>query len=136
MATNIKNKAAKIAETKDKRPRATAKYVRMSADKARIVLDVIRGMDYTNASAVLKNTPKAASPIILKVLESAAANAENNMNMSKRDLFVAVAFADVGPTLKRFAARAKGSGARILKRTCHITLVLDDIANKKVEEVQ
>ncbi len=126
MATRMKEKAAKRQENADKRPYATAKYIRISPFKVRIVLDVIRGMSYTDAVATLKNTSKSASPAILKVLNSAAANAENNLNMAKSDLFVAEAFADQGPVLKRIQPRAKGRAYRILKRTCHITVVLDE----------
>jgi large subunit ribosomal protein L22 len=75
--------------------------------------------------AILQNTSKSASAVLLKVLNSAAANAENNMNLSKSDLFVAEAYANQGPTLKRIMPRAKGRAYRILKRTSHITVVLD-----------
>jgi large subunit ribosomal protein L22 len=90
----------------------------------RIVLDIIRGLSYTEAAAVLKNTNKSAAPVVLKVLNSAAANAEYK-NISKSDLFVAEAFADQGPTLKRIMPRAKGRAYRILKRTSHITVIMD-----------
>jgi len=127
MATRMKEKAAKRQETADKRPYATAKYIRISPFKVRIVLDVIRGMGYEDAVATLKNTPKSASMPILKVLNSAAANAENNMGLAKSDLFVAECFADQGPTLKRIQPRAKGRAYRILKRTSHITVILDEV---------
>lgn len=125
MAKNLREKTAKIAENKDRRPTATAKHVRISPYKVRIVLDVIRGKGYKEALAILENTPKAASDPIRKVLMSAAANAENNLGLSKDNLFVAECFADQGPTLKRVMPRAQGRAFRILKRTSHITVVLD-----------
>ncbi|MCL2176491.1 MAG: 50S ribosomal protein L22 [Firmicutes bacterium] len=125
MATRSKEKAAKRKENKDKRPRAHARYIRISPSKVRIVIDLIRGKEYYEALAILENTPKAASPIVKKVLNSAAANAENNLNLSKDGLFVAEIFADSGPTYKRFRPRARGRAHRILKRTCHITVILE-----------
>jgi len=124
MATRIQSKSKARQESADKRPRATAKYIRISPYKVRIVLDIIRGLSYTEAAAVLKNTNKSAAPVVLKVLNSAAANAEFK-NISKSDLFVAEAFADQGPTLKRIMPRAKGRAYRILKRTSHITVIMD-----------
>lgn len=114
-------------ENADKRPRAVAKYIRISPYKVRTVLDIIRGKKYIEAVAILENTPKSASPVILKVVNSAAANAENNLNLSKSDLFVAECFADQGPILKRIQPRAKGRAYRIDKRTSHITVVLDTV---------
>ena len=124
MATRIQSKSKARKENADQRPRATAKYIRISPFKVRIVLDIIRGLSYTEAAAVLKNTNKSAAPVVLKVLNSAAANAEYK-NISKSDLFVAEAFADQGPTLKRIMPRAKGRAYRILKRTSHITVIMD-----------
>jgi len=128
MATRMKDKSAARIENADKRPKATAKYIRISPYKVRIVLDIIRGKNYTEAAAILKNTNKSAAPVVLKVLDSAAANAEYK-NISKSDLFVAEAFADQGPTLKRIMPRAKGRAYRILKRTSHITVILDSANN-------
>ena len=125
MAKNLREKTAKIAESKDRRPTADAKHIRISPYKVRIVLNIIRGKGYREALAILENTPKAASETIKKVLMSAAANAENNLGMSKDNLFVAECFADQGPTLKRVMPRAQGRAFRILKRTSHITVVLD-----------
>lgn len=125
MAKNLREKTAKIAENKDRRPKAVARHVRISPYKVRIVLDIIRGKGYREAVAILENTPKAASEPIKKVLMSAAANAENNLGMSKDNLYVAACFADQGPTLKRVMPRAQGRAFRILKRTSHITVVLD-----------
>ena len=125
MAKNLREKTAKIAENKDRRPKAVARYVRISPYKVRIVLDIIRGKGYREAVAILENTPKAASEPVKKVLMSAAANAENNQGLSKDNLYVAACFADQGPTLKRVMPRAQGRAFRILKRTSHITVVLD-----------
>ena len=125
MAKNLREKTAKIAEKKDRRPKAVAKHVRISPYKVRIVLDIIRGKGYREAVAILENTPKAASEPVKKVLMSAAANAENNLGYSKDNLYVAACFADQGPTLKRVMPRAQGRAFRILKRTSHITVVLD-----------
>lgn len=125
MAKNLREKTARIAENKDRRPRAVAKHVRISPYKVRIVLDIIRGKNYRDAVAILENTPKSASEPIRKVLMSAAANAENNLGMSKENLFVAACYADQGPTLKRIMPRAQGRAFRILKRTSHIAVVLD-----------
>ena len=125
MAKNMKEKAARIAENKDRRPMAVAKYVRISPYKVRIVLDSIRGKGYREALAILENTPKSASDPIKKVLMSAAANAEHNLGLTKDNLFVAECYADQGPTLKRVMPRAQGRAFRILKRTSHITVVLD-----------
>ena len=125
MAKNMREKTARIAENKDRRPRAIAKHVRISPYKVRAVLDVIRGKNYTEAKAILENTPKSSCEPIKKVLMSAAANAENNLGMSKDNLYVAEAYADQGPTLKRVMPRAQGRAFRILKRTSHITIVLD-----------
>ena len=125
MAKNLREKTAKIAENKDRRPKAVAKHVRISPYKVRIVLDIIRGKGYREAVAILENTPKAASEPVKKVLMSAAANAENNLGLSKENLYIAAAYADQGPTLKRVMPRAQGRAFRILKRTSHITIVLD-----------
>ena len=125
MAKRIREKAAARQESADKRPRVVAKYVRISPDKVRVVLDVIRGAGYTEAVAILKSTRKAACEPLLKVLNSAAANAENNLNMSKGELYVAECYANAGPILKRVMPRAKGSASRINKRTSHITVILD-----------
>ncbi len=125
MAKNLREKTARIAENKDKRPYAVAKHVRISPYKVRIVLDIIRGKGYREAVAILENTPKSASDPVRKVLMSAAANAENNLGMSKDNLFVAECYADQGPTLKRVQPVSKGRAYRILKRTSHITVVLD-----------
>ena len=125
MAKNMRLKKERIEATKDRRPRASAKYVRISPFKVRIVLDIIRGKGLREAVAILENTPKSACEPVRKVLLSAAANAENNLGMSRDNLFVAKCYADQGPTLKRVMPRAQGRACRILKRTSHITIVLD-----------
>ena len=125
MAKNMKLKTQRIEENKDKRPRAVAKYIRISPYKVRVVLDIIRGKSVDEAKAILENVSKAGAEPIKKVLMSAAANAEHNLNMNSHDLFVAECYADQGPTLKRMQPMSKGRGYRILKRTSHITVVLD-----------
>ncbi len=125
MATRIKEKAAARRENADKRPTATAKFIRISPGKVCIVLDIIRGKSYSDALAILQHTSKSASEVLIKVLNSAAANAEHNLNLSRSDLYIAEAYANQGPTLKRIMPRAKGRAYRILKRTSHITVVLD-----------
>lgn len=125
MATNMKEKAERRIANRDMRPRATASYVRMSSSKVVRVLDLIRGKKYAEALAILEITPHASSVVIKKVLCSAAANAEHNLGMNKDDLYVAECYTGDGPILKRMMPRAKGRGVRILKRTTHITVVLD-----------
>ena len=102
--------------------RAYLKFVRISPRKVKIVCDLIRGVDADTAIAYLKATPKAATEPMLKLLESAIANAENNHGMEREKLFVSTATADPGPTLKRGMPRAKGAYNRILKRTTHLTI--------------
>ena len=125
MAGNMKKKTARTEETKDKRPYATAKYIRISPYKVRSVLDLIRGKSVEEAKAILDYTPNGGALPIKKVLLSAAANAEHNQGMDRGDLFVAECFADGGPHLKRMQPVSKGRGHAILKRTCHITVILD-----------
>ena len=126
MATRIRLKAEKREKSKDLRPTAKAKYVRMSSSKVRIVLDLIRGKKVNEAVAILENMPDSAAAESLKVLKSAIANAENNKGLNKETLIVAEAYATAGPQLKRITQRAKGSADRILKKTSHITIVLDE----------
>lgn len=104
--------------------RAYVRYIRMSSRKVNIVLDLIRGKSVGEAFAILKHTPKAASAVVEKLLKSAIANAENNHNMNVEKLYVAETYSTQGPTLKRMRARAQGRGVRILKRTCHVTMVV------------
>lgn len=123
----MKKKTQRIAENKDTRPKAIAKYVRISPYKVRVVLDLIRGKSVNEAVAILENVSKAGALPVKKVVLSAAANAEHNFSMNPADLKVAECYADQGPTLKRMQPMAHGRGFRILKRTSHITVVLDVI---------
>jgi len=115
-----------VEETVVQEARATLKFARISPRKVKIVADLIRGKDVTEALAIVKFTPKASSEIIEKLLNSAIANAENNHQMKQQDLYVAEIYANQGPTLKRIRPAAKGSAVRIRKRTSHITIVLKE----------
>ena len=125
MATRSKTKTQARQASADKRPKAIAKYVRISPRKVKIVIDLIRGKNVDEAAAILTNTPKAASPVVLKVLNSAIANAVNNQELDRKELYVAEVYANPGPTLKRYVARSRGSASPMLKRTSHISVVLD-----------
>ena len=107
--------------------RATLRYERISSTKVKIVIDLIKGKPLDEAYAILKFTPKAASEILFKMLKSAEANAVNNNNLDRDALYVADAYANQGPTLKRIMPRARGSASRINKRTSHITVVLKEM---------
>jgi large subunit ribosomal protein L22 len=109
------------------RVRAQAKWVRMSARKARLVLDHIRGRTVPEARTILAFTTRAAATDIEKVLRSAVSNAEANHGLDGDELVVEAAYADEGPTLKRWKPRARGRVNRIRKRTCHVTLVLAEV---------
>ena len=126
MATRSREKSALRRETAEKRPHAPAKYVRISPRKVSIVLDLIRGKDAADAKAILRNTPKAASEHIIKLLDRTVADAENNFQMNRENLYVSECFVTPGPTLKRMMPRGKGSADRILKRTSHITLAVKE----------
>ena len=104
--------------------KAHAKYLRISPRKVKIVLDLIRGKDVATAAAILMQTPKAASEPVLKLLKSAAANAENNHQMDPEKLYVSQVFACPGPIIKRMMPRAQGRAYRINKRTSHITIAV------------
>ncbi len=106
--------------------KAVVRYVRIAPRKASLVLDLIRGKNVGEAVAILKLTPRAASPIIEKVLNSAIANAEHNYQLNVENLVVSEAYANQGPTLKRFRPRAMGRASKINKRTSHITVVLTE----------
>ncbi|CAB4966119.1 MAG: 50S ribosomal protein L22 [Actinobacteria bacterium] len=105
--------------------RAQARFVRVTPMKARRVVDLIRGMSASEAQAVLVFAPQAASEPVGKVLNSAIANAANNHNLDPATLVISEAYVDEGPTMKRFRPRAQGRAARIRKRTCHITVVVE-----------
>jgi large subunit ribosomal protein L22 len=109
------------------RVRAQARWVRTSARKARVVLEHIRGRSVPEARTILAFTQRAAATDIEKVLRSAVANAEANHGLDGDDLVVEAAYADEGPTLKRWKPRARGRVNRIRKRTCHVTLVLAEV---------
>jgi large subunit ribosomal protein L22 len=106
--------------------KAIARTVRIAPRKVRLVIDLVRGKNVAEAAAILRLTPKASSVVVEKVLKSAAANAVNNYNMNQSLLYVKEAYVDEGPTLKRYQPRAKGSAYSILKRTSHITIVLEE----------
>ena len=127
MATRSREKAQVRKENADLRPRATAKFVRISPFKVRVVLNIIRGKSVVEALAILENTPKAASEVLIKLVNSAIANGENNQNLAKSDMYIAEAFANEGPTLKRIQPVSKGRAYRINKRTSHITVILDTV---------
>jgi large subunit ribosomal protein L22 len=105
--------------------KAKLQHCRMSPRKVQIVLDLIRGQDLDKAIAILKYTPRSACEPVLKLVNSAAANAEHNFEMDKGSLYVSECFATPGPTLKRIRPRAKGSASRIFKRASHITVVVE-----------
>ena len=105
---------------------ATARYVRLSPRKVRLVTELILGRPVEEAAAILRFLPNAAARDVAKVLKSATANAENNFNLSADELIVARAVADDGPTLKRYRPRAQGRTFQILKRTSHITVAVAD----------
>ncbi|PKR83119.1 50S ribosomal protein L22 [Heyndrickxia camelliae] len=106
--------------------KAVARTVRIAPRKARLVVDLIRGKQAGEAIAILKFTPKAASPIVEKVLKSAIANAEHNYDLDVNNLVVTEAYVNEGPTLKRFRPRAMGRASQINKRTSHITIVVSE----------
>ena len=113
--------------------RAEVRYVRMSAYKAREVLDLIRGKELQHADEILQFSERDAAIVVRKCLASAAANAENNDLIDPEELFVAACFADEGPTLKRWRPRARGRATRIRKRTCHITVIVSRLSPEQLE---
>ena len=126
MASNTRKKGEKHLANKDRRPKATVKNVRIPSSKVKIVIDLIRGKNVDDARAVLNFTPRAASPIVLKLLESAIANAVNNNELDRKSLYISEIYANEGPTLKRYVARSRGSASPWLRRTSHVTVVLDE----------
>jgi len=113
--------------------RAQAKYVRMSASKVRVVLDLIRGENVARADEILEFSERGSSVAIRKVLASAVANAENNDGQLADELFVAECYADEGPTIKRWRPRARGRATKINKRTCHITVIVERLSVEDLE---
>ena len=116
--------------------KATAKYLRGSASKAREVLDLIRGLDVRRADEVLQFTTRDVAKDVRKVLASAVANAVHNDEQDAEELFVLACYADEGPTLRRFRPRARGRATRIRKRTCHITVVVARLSDDRLEVLQ
>ena len=110
---------------------AKLKFTRLSTQKCRLVCDQIRGLPIDRALDILKFSPKRAAAVVKKVLDSAIANAEHNHGADIDELKIAKIFADQGPAYKRMQARAKGRGTRILKPTCHITVILSDERSKR-----
>ena len=116
--------------------RASVRNVRMSAYKAREVLDLIRGEHVARALEILEFTNRGAAPVILKCLESAIANARNNNGLDESELFVSACYADEGPTMKRWRPRARGRATRIRKRTCHITIIVSRMEPAQLERLR
>ena len=106
--------------------KAIAKYIRISPSKLRIVMNLIRGKKVGEAFAILKYTPKVGSEVIEKVLRSAVANAEHNFNMDVDKLVVSTCFVDAGPTMKRIHPRSRGQAFKILKRSSHVTVAVEE----------
>ncbi len=119
-------KRKRNAENRETRPSAKLSYARVSVQKACFVLDAIRGKDVQSALGILEYSPRYASSIIKKLLQSAIANAENNNGMNAENLYIAECYANKGPTMKRVRPRAQGRAYRIEKRMSHITIVLDE----------
>lgn len=113
-------------EQKDTRPSAKLSFARIPEQKACFVLDAIRGKNLNEALAILTYNPRYASSVIRKLVESAAANAENNNGLNRNNLYIAECYAGRGPIMKRIQPRAQGRAYRIQKRTSHITVILDE----------
>jgi large subunit ribosomal protein L22 len=119
--------------------RAVLRHYRMSATKARQVLDLVRGKDVDRAHEILRGTPREGARVVAKVLASAVANARHNDGLEPEELFVSACYADEGTTIKRWRPRARGRATRIRKRTCHITVIVsrlpeDRLARRRAEE--
>ncbi len=114
--------------------KATLRYLRTSAYKVREVLDLIRGLDVDDARHVLQFSERGPAREVLKVLNSAVANADHTLNIPADELKVAVAFADEGPTIKRWRPRARGRATRIRKRTCHITIIVSRLSDAELQQ--
>ena len=127
MAKRIREKTEKINRERDTRPYATAKFLRISNTKLDIIMDLVRGKKYNEAVAILANTPNKAAELILNVVESAGANAENNKGLNKQDLYVAEIYSGQGSSYKRQNIRGRGRVDLIIKRTSHITVKLDTV---------
>jgi large subunit ribosomal protein L22 len=116
--------------------RATLRGYHMSASKARVVLNLIRGEDITTAREILSGTNREAADVIGKVLASAVANAVTNDAMQADELFVSAAYADEGITMKRFTPRARGRAGKIMKRSCHITVIVSRLDDERLETLR
>ncbi len=106
--------------------KALAKHIRIAPRKVRIVMDLIRGKNVGEAFAILKHVPKVGSEVLEKVLKSAVANAEHNYDMNADNLYIAEAYVDQGPTLKRIHPRSRGQAFKILKRTSHVSIIVKE----------
>ena len=114
--------------------KAHAKFIRMSPRKVKLIADLIRGLDVNTAETQLRFAVKEAKEPMMKLLKSAVANAVNNFNLKKENLFVKTIYVNEGPMLKRFTPKAFGRAGEILKRMCHITIILDEnVESKKIE---
>lgn len=122
--TKIKQERNK--ENRELRPQAHHKFAHISDRKARIVLEQIKGKDVTQAEAILKYSPRYGAYLISKVLKSAVANAEHNLEMDVSKLYVEEVIANQGPTMKRIQPRARGTAFRINKKTSHISIILNE----------
>ncbi len=116
--------------------RCEVRYVRMSASKARVVLDNVRGKSVREAAEVLAFTERAAAEVVAKALNSAVSNAIHNDGLSADELYVSSCFADEGPTLKRWRPRARGRATRIRKRTCHVTLIVSRLPQERLDVLE
>jgi large subunit ribosomal protein L22 len=125
---------ADTATRESPQTKATLKYLRTSAYKVREVLDLIRGLDVDDARHVLQFSERGPAREVLKVLNSAVANADHTLNIPADELKVAVAFADEGPTIKRWRPRARGRATRIRKRTCHITIIVARLTDNELQQ--
>jgi large subunit ribosomal protein L22 len=127
-----------VATRTNERPgtRAQVRHVRMSATKAREVLDLVRGLPVGDAADVLRFTERAASDVIARCLTSAVANAQHNDELDPDTLYVAACYADEGPTLKRWRPRARGRATRIRKRMCHITIIVSPMPPEMAAKVE
>ncbi len=123
-----------MATKTNERPgtRAVLRHCNMSSYKVREVLDLVRGMEFERATEILEYTERAAAPVVLKLLKSAAANAEHNEGLISSEMYIATAYADEGTTLKRWRPRARGRATRIRKRSCHITLILARMPDEQI----
>jgi large subunit ribosomal protein L22 len=108
----------------------------MSSTKAREVLDLVRGLDYTRAVELLDHTDRAAGPVVAKLVRSAAANAEHNDGQFPEELYISTCYADEASTLKRYRPRARGRGTRIRKRTCHVTIILSRMPEDQIARLK